>query len=94
MGKREKLLTKVFGRPPKSDIKQKELESALKHLGFTEVKTGKSSGSRVRFALDADKSIQIRLHRSHGSDPVDKGALESAIRTVEDCGLWDSENDL
>ena len=62
MSKLDKLL-KRFSEKPK-DFTFDELKKMLSHLGYEELKLGKTSGSRVAFVHRQSKHI-IRLHRPH-----------------------------
>lgn len=45
-------------------ITYNELNFLLLNLGYTELKTGKTSGSRVAY-YNASKNLLIRLHKPH-----------------------------
>ena len=62
MGRKEKLIKKLLNRP--KDFTYNELSSLLNYLGYTELKTGKTSGSRRAFHNEKTKHI-IRLHKPH-----------------------------
>ena len=62
MGKSEKLLKRFLSKP--KDFTYDELKRLLKSFGYEEVKTGKTSGSRVAFINQNTKHI-IRLHKPH-----------------------------
>lgn len=86
MSQIQKLIEKLKQKPVPSDIKHLELVRLLVHLGFEEIKTGKTSGSRIKYR-QTNTGLQIRLHKSHGSDPVNQKALSATISALEENGL-------
>jgi len=62
MGKIEKLKKRLLQRP--RDFSYAELLVILKHIGYTEIKGGKTAGSRRAFVHQVSKHV-IRLHRPH-----------------------------
>ncbi|MCH7938997.1 MAG: type II toxin-antitoxin system HicA family toxin [Candidatus Marinimicrobia bacterium] len=62
MGEQEKLLEWFLPKP--ADLKYDELRRLLRGFGYEELKTGRTSGSRIAFANRQTKDI-IRLHRPH-----------------------------
>ena len=62
MSKREKIIARLLERP--KDFTYAELEVLFNLLGYEEVKTGKTSGSRRAFISLSKKHI-IRLHKPH-----------------------------
>jgi hypothetical protein len=62
MGKLEKLLDRLNNGT--GTITYQELKYLLSCLGYKELSTGKTSGSRVAFWNDEKKDI-IRLHKPH-----------------------------
>ena len=63
MSKIDKLIIRFLTLP--KDFHFDELVRILNHFGFHEIKTGKTSGSRVKFINSAD--IIIILHKPHPS---------------------------
>ena len=63
MNKREKLIARFLSMP--SDFHFDEMVKLLGYFDFEEVKTGKASGSRVRFMNP--EGIPIMLHKPHPS---------------------------
>lgn len=47
----------------------------LKRFGYTEIKTGKTSGSRVAFYHNEKKHI-IRIHKPHSQDNLKKYQMD------------------
>jgi hypothetical protein len=58
MGRRDKLITRLKSRP--RDFMWEELVRLLEGLGYAEAKTGKTGGSRRRFAHPAAPTIVLR----------------------------------
>ncbi len=61
MSKKEKLIGRFLNMP--SDFHYVEMVKLLGYFGFTEIKTGKTSGSRVKF--ENKEGIPIMLHKPH-----------------------------
>lgn len=61
MTKREKLIERFLSMP--SDFHFDEMVKLLGYFGFYPVKTGKTSGSRVKF--ENPEGILIMLHKPH-----------------------------
>ena len=69
MGKLEKLIEKLLN--PASIITFQELEFIVRKLGYTEKKTGKTSGSRKAYVNIEIKHI-IRIHKPHPGNELKK----------------------
>lgn len=83
MGKQqEKLIERLLTRP--TDFTWDEVRKIFGYLGYIEDNKGKTSGSRVAFVLDAEPKDMILLHRPHGGDPVDPGALKFIIQHLKE----------
>jgi predicted RNA binding protein YcfA (HicA-like mRNA interferase family) len=80
MTKKEKLLKRLLSQP--SDFTWQELTTLLKSLGFEEVKTGKTGGSRRRFS-NAENVI-INLHKPHPSNILKKYQIKQIIEILSD----------
>lgn len=89
MTKAEKLRRRILSSPTPSDITNQELKTFLEQLGLEEISTGKTAGSRIRFVNPHNRSEQIRLHKAHGSTPVDQGALKDTIARLKEMGFLD-----
>lgn len=77
MNQKEKLITRILSLP--KDFTYKEAVSLLGYLGYKEVRTGKTSGSRVRFIHeDGDQFV---MHKPH-PDKVLKSYLVAALAAV------------
>jgi hypothetical protein len=59
--KKEKLIQRFLSMP--SDFHYDEMVRILGYFGFTEVKTGKTSGSRVRFINTG--GVLLIMHKPH-----------------------------
>lgn len=66
MSKKDKLLARFLGKPPRSDLTFKELNSLLISLGFEQIE---GAGSAVKL-YNEEKDLLINLHKLHPSDIV------------------------
>lgn len=82
MSKLEKLLRRFLAQP--SDFKWNELLTLLSHLGYEELKTGKTGGSRRKF-FDDQKRI-INLHKPHPGEILKKYQLKQVFETLKERG--------
>lgn len=62
MSRKEKIIQRFLSRP--RDFSYEELLALLRIFGYTEIKTGVTSGSRRAFANSSTGHI-IRLHKPH-----------------------------
>lgn len=76
MTKLDKLIAK-FKKSPK-DFSYDELSKMLNNLGFQEIKSGKTGGSRCKFYHEG-KNLIINLHKPHPS-PYLKGYIINQVR--------------
>jgi predicted RNA binding protein YcfA (HicA-like mRNA interferase family) len=83
MTRKDKLIKRLLSKP--KDFTWNELASLLARLGFEEVKTGKTSGSRRRF-VDANGMV-ITLHKPHPHNTLKQYQLEQIIETLKQEGL-------
>ncbi|NTW84193.1 MAG: type II toxin-antitoxin system HicA family toxin [Chlorobiaceae bacterium] len=82
MNKRQqKILDQIFQNPVRSDVEWDDIESLLLALG-AELSEGK--GSRVRIALNGIRAV---FHRPHPQKEIDKGALQSMRRFLQEAGV-------
>jgi len=80
MGRQDKLLRRFLTRP--ADFRFDEMSRLLKGFGYEEIKSGKTSGSRVAFINKPSGHI-IRLHRPHPGNTMKKyqiDLVEEALR--------------
>ncbi len=68
-------------RPPKADIKWKDIETLFTALG---AKLSEGRGSRLRVLLNDRVAV---FHRPHPRPTVDKGMVESVRRFLEEAGV-------
>jgi hypothetical protein len=61
MSKKEKLINRFLSMP--SDFHYDEMVNLLGYFDFQEIKTGTTSGSRVRFIIT--KGVPVMLHKPH-----------------------------
>jgi hypothetical protein len=80
--KKGKLVDKLLKIP--SDFTWDELVSVLNFLGYTEIATGRTSGSRRRFA-DVNNNL-ILLHKPHPSNIVKKYVLRQVLQNLKERG--------
>ncbi len=78
MGKKEKLIERLLQRP--SDFTWNELTSLLKSFGYSEMKTGKTGGSRRRFIHSS--AATITLHKPHPQNTLKKYAINQLIEQL------------
>lgn len=87
MAKKEKLIDRFLLVP--KDFTWDELTTVMSYFGFEELSTGKTSGSRRKFAND-EKSI-INLHKPHPGNIVKQYAIKQAIATLKEKGKIKNE---
>jgi len=75
MSRKEKLILKFQQRP--KNFTWDELVSLLKYLGYREVTTGKSGGSRRRFVHDS--AATITLHKPHPHNILKRYAVDQVL---------------
>lgn len=92
MTKAEKLRERILGRPTPANIRNDELKLFLLQIGMVEVRVGKTSGSRIKFADPENPSRQIRLHKAHGASPVNRTALRDVVAQLRKMGLVEKDN--
>ena len=73
MTKQDKLLNRFLSKP--KDFTYNEMIKLLKEFGYKEVRSGKTSGSRVAFINSAKHHI-IRLHKPHSKNILKKYQLD------------------
>ncbi len=71
----EKLLKKLLNKP--KDYTWDELVVVLNHFGYKEVATGKTGGSRRRFA--DDNLSAITLHKPHPQPVIKEYVIKQVI---------------
>ena len=79
--KHRKILEAIFKRPVQSNVRWRDIEAMLEHVG-AEISEG--NGSRVRIVLNGVRAV---FHRPHPKIETDKGALVSMRRFLENAGV-------
>lgn len=87
MSKRSKVVDRFLTIP--KDFTWDELVSVLTYYGYNEIKTGKTAGSRRRFA-DEDKNV-ITLHKPHPGSIVKVYALKDVLISLKEKGKINDE---
>jgi len=83
MGSRDKLVRRFKGKP--SDFTWDELVRLLQGLGYREIATGKTGGSRRRFVHDFAPTIA--LHKPHPGSIVKMYVMAELLRLLTEEGL-------
>jgi hypothetical protein len=82
MAKINKLIEKLLSNP--SDFTWDELTKVLGHFGYSAMKTGKTGGSRRKFANDA-KHI-ISLHKPHPGNILKRYQIDDVTEALKEIG--------
>lgn len=85
MSSKEKLLKRFLSMP--KDFTYEEAVKLLKDFGFSQVKTGKTGGSRVRFLNGQYPEYPIKFHKPHPDNRLKSYVLEIIKNNLIDCGL-------
>ncbi|MDR2910489.1 MAG: type II toxin-antitoxin system HicA family toxin [Bacteroidales bacterium] len=91
MSRKEKLLKRLLALP--KDFTYDELVSLLTMFNFYEAKTGKTSGSAVRFKNDGLPYEPIIFHKPHPQNIIKPYVLKSVIACLTRCNLIESESE-
>ena len=81
MSKKEKLIERFMLLP--KDFTFDEIVHLLVYLGFNEITTGKTGGSRVRFC-NIELKITIFFHKPHPSNIMCESALKEICKKLSD----------
>ena len=81
MTKNDKLLARFFSVP--RDLTYTELIKILSLFGFEEIKTGKTSGSSVRF-IRKEENILILFHRPHGKENIKEYVTKMIVEKLKE----------
>jgi len=84
MAQIDKLVKKLLSLP--KDFTWDELTKVLAHFGYTEVKTGKTGGSRRKFA-DVDGHV-ISLHQPHPDSIMKHYQLKEVVASLKEKGKF------
>lgn len=87
MSKHDKTLSRMCKKPVPSDIKWKELEAALVHLGHQVIN---GNGSRRKF-YHPGKDRMISCHQPHPDPHVDKGCISNIVEYLRVNGFLEAE---
>ncbi len=79
--KHDRTLEAIFKTPVQSNVEWHNCEQLLKSLG-ADISEGE--GSRVRIALNGVRAV---FHRPHPRKEIDKGALVSLRKFLENAGI-------
>lgn len=90
MSKKDKLLKRLLLLP--KDVTFDEVVAILALFKFFEVKTGKTSGSVVRFKNDDFPYEPIIFHKPHPQNIVKIYVLKSIVACLTRCNLIENEN--
>ena len=80
MSRKEKLVQRFLMKP--KDFRYSELKVLLEFLGFQEIKSGTTAGSRIAFCHEKSRHI-IRLHRPHPGDILKSYQIEQLIQSLK-----------
>jgi len=78
MSRKAKLISRLQQRP--KDFTWDELTSLLKHLGYREVKKGRTGGSRRRFVHPS--AAIIALHKPHPQNVLKRYAVDQVLNIL------------
>lgn len=78
MSRKDKLLKRFLSEP--KDFSWDELTSLLLMLGFEEVQTGKTGGSRRRFKKD---EVIISLHKPHPKNILKQYQIKQVLEILK-----------
>ncbi len=84
MSKAEKLLKRFLLKP--KDFTFDELKLLLKVFGYEEIKTGRTSGSRVTF-YNSELDDMIKFHKPHPSSIMKRCYLREIEQQLRDWGV-------
>lgn len=83
MSRKDKLIQRFLSQP--KDFSWEELLVLLSFLGFEEVRTGKTGGSRRRF-VNTD-AVVITLHKPHPRNVLKAYQIEQIIEVLRQEGV-------
>lgn len=81
MSKFEKILHRLKQRP--NDFTWNELQTIMRHLGYTEIK---GSGSRRKF-IHRELNVSVSLHEPHPQPLIKRYAIDLIIEHLKEEGL-------
>ncbi|MDY6861995.1 MAG: type II toxin-antitoxin system HicA family toxin [Thermodesulfobacteriota bacterium] len=83
MSKHEKILQRFLSKP--RDFTYNELRTLLLGFGYSEIRTGRTSGSRVAFYNNKTKHL-IRLHKPHPKNILKQYQLDYIKEELKNIG--------
>jgi len=83
MSRKEKLLERLKQRP--KDFTWDELSTLLRQLGYRQVHTGKTGGSRRRFTHTAMPTIS--LHKPHPQNTLKRYVIDEVLAVLRQEGM-------
>ena len=84
MTRQEKLLKRFLSKP--RDFTFDEMRKLLRGFGYQEIKSGKTSGSRIAFFHEETHHI-IRLHKPHPKNILKRYQLELIEEMLKEKGV-------
>jgi hypothetical protein len=84
MTRTDKLLIRFLSKP--HDFRFTELKRLLQRFGYREVKTGKTTGSRVAFFHESAQHI-IRLHKPQAKNALKRYQIDLIEEELKNRGL-------
>lgn len=81
MSQKDKLVARLTSRP--KDFAWDELKRLLANLGFDEISTGKTGGSRRKF-YHKPSGLMINLHKPHPGSIVKSYAIEQVLEKLKE----------
>jgi hypothetical protein len=84
MSKIKKLINKLQSKP--KDFSFGELGKILRHFGYKEYKSGKTTGSRRAFVNSSTKYI-IRIHKPHPGNILKSYQIDYIVNELKSQGL-------
>ncbi len=83
MTKKDKLINRFLAK--QGNFTFSELKTLLAYLGYTEVKTGKTAGSRIAFKNSSGDII--RMHKPHPNHELKKYQVDYLVEHIKKRGL-------
>lgn len=84
MAQKKKLIQRLLRNP--KDFSWDELTKLLIGLGFKEISSGKTGGSRRKF-YNNEKQLMINLHKPHPANIVKNYAIKQIIQKLKDARI-------
>ncbi len=87
MSRHDQTLICIAAKPVPASIKWAKIKSLLLYLGYEQIKTGKTGGSRRKF-YHKEKNDLIICHKPHPEPTVDKGCLSDIVQHLRENGFY------